>query len=347
VKYIVTIKSICNEMQSHVIFFLIPAAFILALLTVTLLFSTEVSDNKNIKKILYVASYNFDTEWGREIKTGIESTLKSRDDVQYTAITMDTMGMSFADSEKIKKAALKAKNIIDNWKPDVVITSDDNAAKYLIVPYYKRSELPFVFCGINWDASKYGFPSENVTGMVEVYLVDQLVKYLRPYAKGNRIGSIRGNTTTDRMEAEYFEQQCGAKIKTYFVENITDWKKRFVQLQDEVDMILLGDIDAVKFNNESPIAVENYMLAHSRIPSGRWDVQYKNDALITIGIVPREQGEYATAVALQILDGKSPLEIPIVKNKHAQVYLNMKLAKQLGIVFPIKLIESAAFVEDN
>ena len=47
----------------------------------------------------------------------------------------------------------KAKAEIDAFKPDVVIAADDNASKYLIEPYFKDAALPFVFCGVNWDAS--------------------------------------------------------------------------------------------------------------------------------------------------------------------------------------------------
>ncbi len=76
--------------------------------------------------------------------------------------------------------------MIDSWQPDVVIASDDNASKYLIAPYYKGGDLPFVFCGLNWDASVYGFPAKNVTGMVEVAQIPQLLEVLKRHAKGDR-----------------------------------------------------------------------------------------------------------------------------------------------------------------
>ena len=295
-------------------------------------------------KVLYIASYDTSNDWGSGIKSGIESVLKTRDNVQLKIISMDTMGMTSADTDEKMKAALNAKRLIDSWKPDLVIASDDNASKYLIVPYFKDSEIPFVFCGVNWDASKYGFPSKNVTGMIEVQLMDQLVEYLSPYARGNRIGSLRGDTMTNIGEAEYVEKQLGTEIKTYFVDNITKWKERFVQLQDEVDMILIGDIDAVKFNEESKDNVEKFMLDHTKIPTGLWDAHYKKNGLITLATIPEEQGEYAAQAALEILDGKSPLDIPLVKNKKAKVILNMKLAKKLGIIFPMYLVEGAQII---
>ncbi|MBU2515324.1 hypothetical protein KJ966_28745 [bacterium] len=304
-------------------------------------------DNTSSQKVLYVASYSFQYAWSSEIKAGIESVLKSRKNVQFRPVSMDTMGMTSSDTVKIKKAALGVKELIESWKPDIVIASDDNASKYLIVPYFIGSDLPFVFCGVNWDASKYGFPTTNVTGMIEVQLADQLIKYLSPYAKGNKIGSIRGDTMTNRTEAKFFEELLGVKIKTYFVDNIAEWKIKFVQLHTEVDMILVGDIDAVKINDEPKKDVEKFMLDHTTIPTGCWDAHYKNNSLITVGGIPKEQGEYAAQAALEILDGKSPMDIPIVRNKKAIIYLNMKLAKKLGIIFPMDLIDNAQLIPAN
>jgi len=219
-----------------------------------------------------------------------------------------------------------------------------NAAKYLIATYYKDSALPFVFCGINWDASKYGFPSKNVTGMIEVQLIDQLVAYMAPYAKGNRIGSLRGNTMTNQVEAGYVERQLGTTIKTYFVNDIAEWEQKFVQLQGEVDMILLGDIDTIELKGKSKEDVEQFIYENTTIPTGHWDAWFRKNALITLATIPQEQGEYAASAALEILGGKSPADIPLVKNKKARIYLNMKLAKKLGIIFPMDLIESAEII---
>lgn len=298
-----------------------------------------------MQRILFVASYNTQNPWSGGIKSGILSVLKSRKDVELLVFDMDTMGVQ-SEMTKIQ-AALKARQEIETYQPDVVITSDDNAAKYLIAAHYKNSSLPFVFCGVNWDASKYGLPSKNVTGMIEVQLIDQLVAYLSPYARGNRIGSLRGDTMTNRAEAVHFERQLNTEIKTYFVKDISDWKKKFVQLQKEVDMVLLGDIDTVELNGESKADVEEFIFMNTEVPTGHWDSWFSKNALITLATIPEEQGEYAATAALEILDGKSPAEMPLVKNKKAKVYLNMKLAKKLGVIFPMDLIESAEIISAN
>ena len=100
---------------------------------------------------------------------------------------MDTKRHSSAPAKK--KSALAAKAVIDSWKPDVVITADDNAVKYLIGPYYKNKKLPFVFCGLNWTAAEYGLPYTNATGML----------------------SSKGNAFT----ASYFDLENGTYLDDY------------------------------------------------------------------------------------------------------------------------------------
>jgi len=107
------------------------------------------------KKVLFVDSYHEGYAWSDGVLNGVETGLDGKD-VELKVIRMDTKRNKTDDFKKA--AALKVKAEIESFKPDVVIASDDNAAKFLIVPYYKNSDLPFVFCGVSWDASGYGFP---------------------------------------------------------------------------------------------------------------------------------------------------------------------------------------------
>ncbi len=96
--------------------------------------------------------------------------------------------------------------MINEFKPDVVIASDDNASKFLIKPYYKNADLPFVFCGVNWDAKVYDYPYKNVTGMIEVTPIPILIEQMELFAKGKRIGFIGPDIITAKKEAEQLSQ---------------------------------------------------------------------------------------------------------------------------------------------
>lgn len=293
-----------------------------------------------VHKVLYVASYHTDKgEWTAGIKAGIDSVLGSREEIVLKTHNMDTRLTKSA--EKKKAAALVAKGVIDAWDPDVVIISDDNAAKFLLEPYFKNSNIPFVFCGLNWDATVYGLPYLNTTGMVEVQLIREIVDQLSVYAKGKRIGVLRGDTLTNRKEQAHFEAHTGLPMTVRYVGNLTQWKTEYRKLQGEVDMLVLGSLRALDTENVSIRDISRFVHDVTTIASGAYDEFMQAVALVTLSTIPEEQGKWAAEQALNILGGVSPLDIPIVQNRKAKRILNMRLAKKLRITFPLDLLETS------
>lgn len=295
------------------------------------------------KKILYVASYHTEKgEWTAGIKAGIDKILSTRKDIKLKIFNMDTR---LARSQEIKEAAARqARQVILSWKPDLVIVSDDNAAKYLVAPYFKDADLPFVFCGLNWDASVYGFPFKNVTGMVEVQLIGQIIDHLRPFAAGSRIGALRGDTMTNQKEQHHFEIHTEKAFNVRYVSDFPHWKKEFVQLQKETDMMVFGSLGALDLQEETMGDVKAFVIENTRVPTAAYDAFMKEVCLVTLSTIPQEQGEWSAATALRILDGVSPEDIPMVRNRKGKLYLNMEIAKQLNVKFPIEILERAHLV---
>ncbi|MBM9514738.1 ABC transporter substrate-binding protein [Desulfogranum marinum] len=306
-----------------------------------------------LPKALLVNSYHFSFPWTNGITRSIAASFKvaltqegvvadGHDRlVDLKIIYMDTKRNT--DENFIKSAALQAKEEIERWQPDVILTSDDNAAKYLIVPYYNNSEIPVVFCGINWSAAEYGFSTSNVTGMLEVQLVDQIVDIMRSYAKGERVAYIKGDDSSARKEAGFFEERLGIELDKQFVTSFSQWKEQYIALQNEADMILVGNWAALEDWNE--VEALQLIAEHTTVPSGNWDQWVAPYTLVTLATKPEEQGSWAAQTALRILQGASPSAIGFSHNKLARVYLSRKLAGKLGITFPMPLVNQAIFVE--
>ncbi len=314
---------------------------ILMVLIFSLLTLPAISSAK--RKILYIASYHVDKgEWTAGIKVGIDSVLDGRGDIILKTHNMDTRLTK--SEEKKRGAALQAKKVIETWQPDIVITSDDNAAKYLLKPYFKNSEIPFVFCGLNWDASVYGLPYKNATGMVEVQLIKEMVEHLSPYAQDKRIGALRGDTLTNRKEQTYFQDQLGISMQVRYVNNLSEWKVEYEVLQKKVDMLVLGSLRALDTQNTPMVEIAQFVLDTTKVPTAAYDEFMQSIALITLSTRPEEQGQWAAEQALNILGGVSPIDIPIVQNRKARRILNMKIAKLLGIKFPLDILETSHLV---
>ncbi|MBF0290209.1 MAG: ABC transporter substrate-binding protein [SAR324 cluster bacterium] len=320
---------------------------------VVYLVTSVYADTHTGKKVLFVNSYHHGYDWSDGITQGILDTFGARmtstgkvdsseSKVQLKIIYMDTKRNK---TEEFKKsAALKAKEMIDSWQPDVVITSDDIAAKYLIIPYYNsNSTQPFVFCGINIDATRYGFSRENITGMVEDILMKQLMDELRKHAKGDRIGVLGADTLTRREAAALYKSHYNLDVENRYAATFDDWKKEYKSLQDAVDILLVTSPNGISGWDKK--AAAEFVLKHTKIPSGATILSAMPYSLIGFTKIAKEQGEWAAKAALEIIGGKSTKDIPITVNHQAQVDLNMRLAKKMGIVFPLDLVERGVFVE--
>jgi len=323
-------------------------------------FPLELLENAHLitaakKKLLLVNSYHKGYDWSDGVEKGLLKSLAisanadgsfddSNSEVSIRVFRMDT---KINHSETFKKqAALTAKAIIDEWHPDIVVTSDDNAVKYLLVPYYRDASIPFVYCGVNWDDSVYGLPFTNTTGMIEVAPGKETIALLRPYAKGERVGYLGSNTLSEHRNIDHFTKQLnitfadGSLVDTY-----SQWQEEFLRLQNTVDMLLWFNPIGIKGWDEK--SARQFLLANTKIPTGGTSDNHIHLALLGRVKIAEEQGWWAGNTALKILDDIKPSDIPPTHNKESIIYLNMQLAKQMGIKFPLDLIEQARFVDET
>jgi hypothetical protein len=271
------------------------------------------------KRVFVLYSYDEQFFWTHSINEAIKSVLSS-DHVQSMTFYMDTKWHP-VETEKFA-AAQMAKLQIEQFKPDVVITSDNDAVKYVLMPYYKNSAIPFVFCGINWDASIYGLPYKNATGMLEIELVSEIVKNLQEHVKGKRIGYLAMEGFTERKLAEHYGLYLGKALnKSYFPTSFSEWKEDFLKAQQEVDILLLLNPKGIKdFDMQQ---AQSFVEENIKIPTGTSLAWMTQMSLLGITLRPEEQGTWAAQTALKILGGQSPSDIPITRNREGKLFINM------------------------
>lgn len=290
------------------------------------------------KKVLFIDSYHEGYAWSDGITAGVKAVIGGSG-AELKIHRMDTKRNGSADFAQ--KAGAEVKALIESFKPDVVIASDDNASKYVIVPYFKNAALPFVFDGLNWDASVYGFPVSNVTGMVEVSAVDELVAALKKSgAKGDRIGLIVGDSETERKEYAHVKKLLGVKFaEESYIKTYDEFKKAFVDLQGKVDMLVVGNMSSVQGWDEKTVAA--FVEANTKIVTGTAEAWNGPFAMIAYGKVPEEQGEWAAQAALKILSGAKPSDIPVARNKKGRIVINARIAQKLNATIPTEIVEAA------
>ncbi len=150
--------------------------WLVGLLLASIFAHTTAINASESKQILYIESCRQGLNWTEGIKLGIESRLVI-DDAQIAYHYMDA-GNNRSE-EQIQTAVQSALERIDELQPDAVIVCDDFAVKNVLVQHFKDKRLPFVFCGVNWDASKYGLPTSNSTGIIEATHITAVVDLLK------------------------------------------------------------------------------------------------------------------------------------------------------------------------
>jgi ABC-type uncharacterized transport system substrate-binding protein len=276
--------------------------------------------------------------WSDGVESGLRETLGEKCELKQ--FDMDTK--RHKDAESIKQAAQRAKAIIDNWKPDVVISADDNAAKYVIKPFYKDHQIPFVFCGINWNVDEYGFPYSNATGMVEVAPIDVLFDNARQIQGGAyQAIYIGAKTLTESKNLVRFKQAAikhGIELEHRLVDNAKDWMNAYREAQ-AFDFVVIGSNSGI--NDWDGETITHYVLESTKtltLTNHAWMMPY---SLLGLTKIPQEQGEWAALAALAILDGTKPTEIPIVSNRKWDIWINHVILEQSGIRIPESLLRKA------
>lgn len=291
--------------------------------------------SKELKTCVYVNSYHKGYIWSDVISKEIKNVLK--DSCKVIEFQMDSKRNK--DINFIKNKALQAKKLIDDTKPDVVIISDDNAAKFLVKPYFKDSKIPFIFCGINWTVKEYGFPYKNVTGMIEINPIKPLFKLALSISNGNRGLFLGDETLTDKKDLVFLKKYAKKNniiLDDFLAKDIKSWKKTYKQAQEKYDFILLGHYSTIKGWNHKDI--KEFVFKNSKkIVLCRYDWMMP---FSMIGLIakPQEHGIWAGNAAKAILEG-FPIEyINITTNKSWNYFLNLKLLNTTGIKIPRSLL---------
>jgi len=233
-------------------------------------------------------------------------------------------------------AAQVAYTVIKTSKPDIVITSDDNAAKYLIVPHLLDKDIPVVFSGINWTVEEYGFPASNVTGIVEIAHVKPLLKVGARLAKIPSDQPIRiaylGAKTRSEIKDFNRIRACanalGMISDGILVESFLEWKHGF-DIAQRYDLIVMGDsLGITEFDQEEASAWVSAKSKTLSLTNHEWMMPY---TAIGFTKVAEEQGEWAAASAIAILNGLRTIDIPLVTNRRWDTWTNDALLAKLGI----------------
>jgi ABC-type uncharacterized transport system substrate-binding protein len=316
----------------------------------------QSSETQSAKKVLVLHSYNFEYEWVRAVNRGINLILASLPEVEIQHFYMDTKRQtSTAWKQQVAGEVLA---FIDTWQPDVVLAADDNAQEWVGRKIAERGAPAWVFCGVNSNAQKYGFPTDNVTGVLErPHLIEslQFFKQIKPDAK--RVVFLTDSSLTSEATLEYcidFYENNPFEIKIIdWISALTldEWKQAVLKYTGQVDAFAIYTYHTLQDGSSlsvTPRDVMDWTTQNSTVPIvGFLTFAIEDGAFCGVFESGIEQGQIAGQMVLDILNGKSPKDIPVVTATQGQTAINMDIANKYQIEISDSILTDTHLIIGN
>ena len=287
------------------------------------------SSENETKTIVYVNSYHEGFPPSDQITRGLMEHLPA-DGLRVHSYFMDTKRNP--SEAYIRQKAADLMDSISIHKPEVLIVSDDNALKYLVVPNFQGHPLPIVFCGVNWSVAQYDLSGCNISGILEILPVADLVQLVRSYSPGmKKLLVLNENTTTARKTQPILDTllgNLGFEVSQELVDDFESWKSAFARANDSYDLIYLQTKGAISgWDDEAARAhVEEFI----RIPVLTCEEFMMPFSVFGLTQLSQEQGILAAEYTKLILNGTDPANLPVGRNKLSRAMINQDLARLIG-----------------
>lgn len=311
--------------------------------------SISANSRDQKKSVLVLHSYHKDLSWTNSITKGIEKRFQE-EKMEITCVYeyMDTKRFFSETHYSNLEKVLKYKYF--ERKFDVIITSDDNAFRFLL----KRGEnlfgnTPVVFCGVNNFRPEDIRDANHFTGVQEDFDFKSTIEVALKLSDGiTNVLIISDQTTSGKANLERLKgiiPSFGNKVSFEIVDNCTMeelQKKVAGSAKDTVAVWLhfTADKNGQFFSFEES---SELISAKSNVPLfSSWDFHLDHGVvggMVTSGV---QQGYEAGNLALQVLAGTPPSAIPVVSESPNAYMFDYKQMKRFDI--PITRLPKGAIL---
>jgi len=292
--------------------------------------SIGVAGDKPIS-IVYLNSYHPGYQWSDTCLKFFKQNIKAHANINV--LYMDTKRKH--SQQDFKQATKQALAFIKDKKPHLIVAAEDNASKLVIEPYFKNSNIPVVFMGVNVDASIYGYPYENATGIVEMDGILNLAHALRPMALKKEVGMIFSNTVTATKVLKFINSKQPKHFEAKQVDNAQQWFELMTAFNNSKHYIALDTISGIQ-GLDHEIALK-FIKKNINIPIISASSTSRKLAHVGYITSAAEQGIWSAQTVDNILQGKSPKDIPLHISTQHLMYINQPLLDEMSLQLPDQL----------
>ena len=295
--------------------------------------------------------------WTRDVIGGIVQGLANgglNQGIDYQMVNETIDALNHTPPEQMQIQANRILADIRARKPDLVLTTDDDALARVGLAL---DDVPVVFNGVNGDPRRYltsaridsiEHPGHNLTGVYQTTYYRQslmLIKKLAPSA--NTFATITDKSTTGQTLLESLRAVDNALLPLQWKDSLesdqfAQWKEKIKAWQNQVDVVFLLSANTVLDQQGKRMTMKQvieWTAANSVLPdTACWTEQVQDGILVSATDDGAQQGRISAALALKILQGADPGELPISTPPNGVPALNLARARSLGISPPQDLM---------
>ena len=211
------------------------------------------------------------------------------------------------------------------------------------------SDRPVVFATVT-DPEAAGLSGlENVCGTSDMVPIEEHLRLIEEVTGAERIGmaytpaEANGITLMEAMKAACEER--GIELIAASVSNSSEVRMAAQSIIDRVDAVYVSTDNTVI----SAISALSDVAKEAGVPLFSADTtsSFGTDVLLAGGFDYYQSGRLTGEVIERLLKGESAKDIGTLYLESLEIYINLDVAKELGITIPEDLILSAAFVIED
>ncbi len=311
-------------------------------------------------RVFVLHSFGEDDLWIQQMDAGILAALAeagySTEDGTLELNEYWLNAKYYTSRDYMVNIAAAAQRAIEQFEPDIVIATDDQAVKWVVAKWDDET-LPFVFAGLNTPVDEIRGLSEhtNVTGVMETLFFGRTldwIHYVLPDAESivflsdtsrkeetlqqdieKGLAEHRG-----RVQASHNFQEVGVQT----VDTFADWQEHVLQNQDADVLVVVSYLTLVdeRGNKMDSTEVISWTVEHSQIPVvAMAEYSVIQGALGGMVVAGDEQGYLAGQLTARVLAGEAPSELDIVVQHRGKLVLNTQAIQRWHINVPISLLQ--------
>jgi hypothetical protein len=313
-------------------------------------------------RVLILHSYGTDYSWVTEVSEGINRVLAGKPySVRWHY--MDTK--RHPDDGFKERAGQAARDVIEQWQPNVIVTVADNA-QALVGRYYANDpRFAVVYSGMFATPAEYGYDkAANVTGILERWPLDvirQGIAQIFVNGGSDRRGPLRIRHIGDASETvsflagqiHDFDWGPDLEVVTAQAKTFADWQQQITIAGADADIVLFSLYHTLLREGKEnevvpPGEVMRWTQQHLRKPNvAGWGFSVEEGAMMAIGVSALEQGEEAARMVVRIIDdGRKPREIPATSSRQFLIYLRERELEKYHVKVP-RIFEAFARATNN